>query len=123
MPKPALLLAWLLLGTSQLAAQTIDAGDVRLKLIGRIQSQFNTTSVDEAELLAAGVDVNPIPASTFEIRRLRFGAELEYQKWLTGKLELEYGMARLQMRDVYVNFGFDPRLNLRIGQFKKPFSR
>ena len=122
MPKPALLLAWLLLGTSQLAAQTIDAGDVRLKLIGRIQSQFNTTSVAEAELLAAGADVNPIPASTFEIRRLRFGAELEYQKWLTGKLELEYGMARLQMRDVYVNFGFDPRLNLRIGQFKKPFS-
>jgi hypothetical protein len=122
MRKPVLLLAWLLLGTSQLAAQTLDAGDVRLKLIGRIQSQFNTTSVDEAELLAAGADVNPIPASTFEIRRLRFGAELEYQEWLTGKLELEYAMARLQMRDVYVNFGFDPRLNLRIGQFKKPFS-
>lgn len=122
MRKPALLLACLFLGTSQLAAQTIDAGDVRLKLIGRIQSQFNTTSVDEAELLAAGADVNAIPASTFETRRLRFGAELEYQKWLTGKLELEYAMARLQMRDVYVNFGFDPRLNLRIGQFKKPFS-
>ena len=111
-----------ILSAPALSAQTIDAGDVRLKLIGRIQTQFNTTSVDEAELRAAGRDVDPIPASTFEIRRLRFGTELEYQKWLTGKLELEYAMARLQMRDAYVNFGFDPRLNLRVGQFKKPFS-
>lgn len=122
--RTSLLLAGtlLLLTGSSLTAQTIDAGDFRLKLIGRVQSQFNTTSIDEAELIAGGMDPGPIPASTFEIRRLRFGTEVEYQKWLTGKLELEFAMGRLQMRDVFVNFGFDPRLNLRVGQFKKPFS-
>ena len=103
------------------AAQSGES-DFQIKLIGRIQSQFNTTSVDEAELVAAGLNPSPIPSSTFEMRRLRFGAEAEYEKWLTGKLELELAMARLQMRDVFVNFGFDPRFNLRFGQFKKPFS-
>src|SRR5687768_15494132 len=100
----AITLAGLILGSaSQLAAQTIDAGDVKLKLIGRIQSQFNTTSVDEAALVAAGrAPSSAIPASTFEIRRVRFGAELEYEKWLTGKLEMEFAMARVQMRDMYV---------------------
>jgi hypothetical protein len=105
------------------SAQTIDAGDVKLKLIGRVQAQFNTTSVDEAELIAAGrAPATAIPASTFEIRRVRFGTELEYEKWLTGKLELEFAMARLQMRDMFINMNFDPRFNFRVGQFKKPFS-
>lgn len=105
-----------------LDAQTIEAGDLRVKLGGRIQSQFNTTSVDEAELIAAGLSPDPIPASTFEIRRLRFNADLAYREWLTGRIDLEFAIARLQMRDAFVNFGFDPRFELRIGHFKKPFS-
>jgi hypothetical protein len=32
------------------------------------------------------------------------------------------GMARLQIRDAFLNMGFDPRFQLRVGQFKKPFS-
>ncbi len=99
-----------------------NTGDVRIRLIGRIQSQFSTTSVDESELVAAGLNPSTIPATTFEMRRLRFGAELDYQKWLTGKAEVEMAMGRLQMRDAFVNFGFDPALNLRFGQFKKPYS-
>jgi hypothetical protein len=114
--------ALFMLAAPELTAQTIDAGDFRLKLIGRIQSQFNTTSINEVELVEGGLDPDPIPSSTFEIRRLRLGTELTYHEWLTGKLELEFAMARVQMRDVFVNFGFDPRLNLRVGQFKKPFS-
>jgi hypothetical protein len=104
-------------------AQTIDAGDLKLKMIGRVQTQFSTTSVDEAELVAAGrPPLTAIPSSMFEIRRIRFGAEVEYQKWLTGKIETELAMARLQIRDAFMNMGFDPRLQLRVGQFKKPFS-
>ena len=120
----AITLAGLIAGlASPVAAQTIDAGDVKLKVIGRIQSQFNTTSVDESDLVAAGrAPSTAIPSSTFEIRRVRFGAELEYEKWLTGKLEMEFAMARVQMRDMYVNMNFDPRFNVRFGQFKKPFS-
>ncbi len=120
----------LLLGTSavlsmsgSLAAQTIETGDVKLKLTGRVQTQFSTTSVAESELIAAGrVPASAIPASSFDIRRLRLGAEVEFQEWLTGKIEAELAMGRLQTRDAYMNLGFDPRWQLRIGQFKKPFS-
>lgn len=120
--KATALAAMLLTFAAPAAAQTIDAGDVKLKLIGRVQSQFNTTSVDEAELIEAGLAPSATPASTFEIRRVRFGAELEYEKWLTGKLEMEFAMARVQMRDMFLNMSFDPRFNVRVGQFKKPFS-
>lgn len=105
------------------AAQTIEAGDVKVRLLGRVQAQFSTTSVDEAELIAAGrAPASAVPASTFETRRIRFGAEVTFRDWLTGKIENEFGMARLQVRDAYLNMAFDPRLELRIGQFKKPFS-
>jgi hypothetical protein len=105
------------------AAQTTEAGDVKLRVFGRVQAQFNTTSVDEATLIAAGrPPILAVPASTFETRRIRFGAEVVFKDWLTGKLETELGMARLQIRDAYLNMGFDPRLEVRIGQFKKPFS-
>ena len=111
-----------LMGT-QAKAQTIDAGDIKLRLLGRVQTQFSTTSVEEAELIAAGrAPATAIPASMFETRRIRFGAEVEYKKWLVGKIETELGMARLQIRDAFMNMNFDPRLQLRVGQFKKPFS-
>ena len=103
-------------------AQTIKAGDVELRLLGRVQAQFSTTSVDEAELIAAGASVSAIPSTMFETRRIRFGAEVVFRDWLTGKLENEFGMARLQVRDAYLHMAFDPRFQLRVGQFKKPFS-
>lgn len=113
----------LLLWASQAAAQTLEAGPLRLKLIGRVQAQFSSTSVDEEALLAEGVGVtSAIPATLFETRRVRFGSELLYENWLTGKIELELGMARLNLRDVYVNLGIDSLFQLRIGQWKKPFS-
>jgi hypothetical protein len=109
--------------TGSLHAQTIEAGALKLKLLGRVQTQFSTTSVDEAALLAAGrAPASAIPSSMFETRRIRFGAEAEYDKWLVGKLETELGMARLQIRDAFLNMAFAPQAQLRVGQFKKPFS-
>ncbi len=115
------LVAILLLGANA-SAQTIENGSIKLRLTGRVQAQFSTTSVSEEELLAAGQSVSPIPSSMFETRRIRFGAVAEFDDWLTGKLEAELGMARLQIRDAYLNMGFTPALQLRVGQFKKPFS-
>jgi hypothetical protein len=103
--------------------QTIDSKDVKFRVLGRVQAQFSTTSVDENELIALGrPPLAAIPASMFETRRIRFGAEATFKDWLTGKLETEVGMARLQIRDAFLNMAFDPALQLRIGQFKKPFS-
>src|SRR5688500_3094182 len=106
--------------TGSLHAQTIESGPVKLKLLGRVQTQFSTTSVDEEELLAAGrAPSAAIPSSMFETRRIRFGAELEFDKWLVGKLETELGMARLQIRDAFLNMAFSPHAQVRVGQFKK----
>lgn len=112
----------LVLSTTVLSAQQVTSGAVRLRLSGRVQAQFNTTSVDEDELRAFGLNPAPVPTTTFEIRRARLGAEVEYSDLISGKAELDFAMGRIQMRDVYVNFDFDEKLRLRVGQMKRPFS-
>jgi hypothetical protein len=105
-----------------LSAQQPPSSTIKAQLIARIQVQYSTTSVDEAELIAAGRTVGAIPSTMFEVRRARFGASLSFSDWLTGELETEVAMARLQMRNMYANMAFAPELELRVGQFKKPFS-
>ena len=110
-------------GRSPLAAQVIEAGGLKLKLGGRAQTQFSTTNVSAQELIDEGFpQSSPIPAFNFEIRRLRVATELEFQKWLTGKIEMEFAMAQVHMREVWMNLGIFPEFQLRFGQFKKPFS-
>ncbi|MGQ0561560.1 MAG: porin [Gemmatimonadota bacterium] len=108
--------------SAPLRAQSIQAGSVKLKLGGRAQMQFSTTSVDEQELRAAGLSPGAIPATLFETRRVRLATELEYDEWIDGKIEAELAMGRLRLRDTYMNLGFAPAFQLRVGQFKKPFS-
>lgn len=112
----------LIVSATGLVGQQVTSGAVRLRLTGRVQAQFNTTSVDEEELRSLGAEPTPIPGTTFEIRRARLGADVEYNDMVTGKVELEFAMARLLMRDVYANLNFDPRLQLRMGHMKRPFS-
>lgn len=114
----ALLLACLV---APLTAQQT-ASPIKAQLFARIQLQYSTSSVDEGELIAAGRSPAAIPSSMFEVRRVRFGASLTLSDWLTGELETELAMARLQMRNMYANFAFAPEFELRVGQFKKPFS-
>ena len=112
-----------LFSVSGVTAQTLEAGPLKLKLGGRVQAQFSTTSVDEEELIAAGRrPLLPIASTMFETRRIRLQTDLEYGDMITGKIELEFGMARLQVRETYFNMRFDPALQFRFGQWKKPFS-
>lgn len=122
MTKTLNLLVALLLPAG-VAAQAVEAGGLRLKLGGRMQAQWSTTSVDEAELIARGRRPSAaIPSSMFETRRVRLASELAYGDMVTGKIEAELGMARLFLRDVWMNLGIDPVFQLRFGQYKKPFS-
>ncbi|MEX2281704.1 MAG: porin [Gemmatimonadota bacterium] len=110
--------------SSGVTAQTIEAGALKLKLGGRVQAQFSTTSVDESELIEAGRRPSaPIPSSMFETRRIRLQTDLEYGDMITGKIELEFGMARVQVRETYFNMRLDPAFQFRFGQWKKPFSQ
>jgi hypothetical protein len=113
------LLGW----TGAAAAQTPTTRELTVRVGGRVQAQFSTTSISEADLIANETPPSsPIPSSLFETRRVRLGAELDYGDAVTGKLEMEYAMARLALRDTWMNVELDPALQLRVGQFKKPFS-
>ena len=116
---PSLLVLSLVLA-ARVDAQTVEAGPLTLKLKGRINYQFNTTSVDDAELAAQGLNV-AVPSSTFELRRLRVGTAFEYEDWLNGEIELDVAGGRVQARNAFMNFGFAPAFQVRAGQFKKPF--
>lgn len=95
---------------------------IKAQIIGRAQIQYSTSSVDEAELVAAGRKPSAIPPLLFEIRRARMGANVSFNDWLTGEVDAEVAMARLAMRNVMINMKLRPEFEVRMGQFKKPFS-
>lgn len=92
------------------AAQSVEAGPVRVDVGGRVQVQFNTTDLDGE------------PFSTFETRRIRAAFELEIEEWITGKVEPDFAGGGISLKDAWVNLDVDPRFQLKAGHFKKPFS-
>lgn len=110
----------LLLGAQGVSAQKvrIEAGPVELSLGGRVQFQYNTTSVSAED---AGETPGPA-SSTFETRRVRLAAELAIDEWITGLIEPDFAMGRLQIRQAWIDLGFSDAIALRAGQYKKPFS-
>src|SRR5687767_3927255 len=91
-------LCWVLAcATAAGAAQGVSSEDISIRWNGRIQSQFNTTSVD-----ADDVDGDEVVSSTFELRRVRLAALLAIREWITGTIEIEYAMAQLHMRNVWL---------------------
>jgi len=99
------------------AAQRIEAGDLTLRFSMRAQTQFNTTSVDDDEI------GKPIAWSTFETRRMRIGIEAEFCDWLSAMIEPDFALGQLELKDAWINWALDPAIEVRFGQFKKPFSR
>jgi Phosphate-selective porin O and P len=94
---------------------------VAVRLTGRMQFQFNTTSVSESDLNAG--QSTSIAGSSFETRRVRLAAHIDINDWITGLIEPDYALGKLQIRQAYMNLAIDPAFELRMGQFKKPFSQ
>jgi hypothetical protein len=92
-------------------------GPVRATLGGRVNYQWNSTSVDQS---AAGTAA-PIARSTFEQRRVRLSADVQVADWIRGRIEPEFAMGRLTMRNAWMSFELDTLLVVRAGQMKKPF--
>ncbi|HSJ25561.1 MAG TPA: porin [Longimicrobiales bacterium] len=93
------------------------AGPVRATLGGRLHYQWNSTSVDQAETGGGA----PIATSTFEQRRVRMTVDVAVGDWMSGRIEPEFTMGRLGVRQAWVAFELDSLLVLRAGQVKKPF--
>lgn len=96
----------MLLQVPAAAAQDVP---VRVELTGRLQSQFHTSSVDDA-------------ASTFEMRRVRVGAEVTIGDAMRGMIEPEYALGNLKLRQAWLEYDVADWMSVRAGQFKKPFS-
>lgn len=102
--------------TGEATAQ-VALGDVTLDFTGRAQIQFSTTSVDEDDVTAE----LRVPTTTFETRRIRLGAEIAFQEWLTAEIEADLGGTGARLSDGYVAVALADALVLTAGQFKKPF--
>lgn len=102
-----------LLASADAHAQAVP---VTVDLTGRMQFQWNSTSVEDGEFDA------PLASHTFETRRVRLGADVRVGEWIRGFIEPEYALGRLSLRQAWMSLELDPRLVLRAGQFKKPFS-
>lgn len=116
MPAPRLLAAsvlFALAAAAPAAAQgfTVATPDssARITFNGRIQSIFNTTSVDDE------------PVARMELRRVRLEANLFFGRLVQAKIQPEYAGSRVSLRDAYVRFNIDPALQLWAGQAHRPF--
>lgn len=105
----AILGSAVLLMPASAAAQLRVPDDVTLRLSGRLHAQFNTTSVD-AE-----------PASEFLVRRARLTLEIGVGKYLSGKIEPDFGEGELDLKDAWARLELHPAFNIQAGQFKRPF--
>lgn len=76
---------------------------------GRVQTVFNTTSVDD------------LPAAQTELRRVRLEANLQLGDLVYGRIQPEFAGSRVTLKDAYVRLNFDPALQLWAGQAHRPF--
>ncbi|MFQ5690866.1 MAG: porin [Gemmatimonadota bacterium] len=87
----------------------LQSNATEITLTGRVQTQFNTTSVSE-EL-----------ASEFLLRRVRLTAEVEVGDFISGKVQPDFGEGDVNLKDAWLRLNFGRGLRLKFGQFKRPF--
>lgn len=104
----AMTLGALVVTGAPLAAQTLEAGALQVRFTGRLQFQYNTSSV-------------PAQAGTFEMRRARQAVRLTIDEWINGHLEADFAQGRLALKNAFMELAVSPGLNVRFGQYKMPF--
>jgi len=84
-----------------------------LTLSGRVHAQFHTTSVTDHT-----------PSSTFFVRRARLKATYVNESGnMKGVVQYEMGEGSPKLKDGYVDLKVREGVRVKMGQFKKPFSR
>jgi len=98
-------------GVARVAAAQVELKSraLEITLTGRLQTQFNSTSVSGER------------ASEFLIRRARLTAEIVVSDLVHGKVQPDFGEGRLALKDAYMQLRFSPALRTTFGQFKRPF--
>ncbi|HEU0300993.1 MAG TPA: porin, partial [Longimicrobium sp.] len=81
----------------------------RITFGGRVQTIFNTTSVEDE------------PETQMELRRVRLEANLQLNRVVSGRIQPDFAGNRVSLKDVYVRFTLDPALQIWAGQAHRPF--
>jgi len=89
----------------------VDVGGVELTFGGRLQTQLNTTSIDDVE------------GSELIIRRARLELEAKINDLITLVIEPDFAGDEVELKDTWIQLDFDPALQLLAGRSKRPFSR
>jgi hypothetical protein len=72
------------IGLAAVGAAPVRAQDTQVRVSGRVQVQYNTTSVGERDV--GDPATLSIAATTFETRRVRLGVRLTIDEWITWML-------------------------------------
>src|SRR5262249_8915678 len=90
-------------------------GIFQVELGGRIQSDFDASEASARTLTGTRL------GSQFLVGRARLEVDGRFFRWVTFKIEADFTDSQ-PLRDVYLDFGLVPEVQLRGGQFKVPFS-
>lgn len=82
----------------------------KLTLTGRIQAQWEHTSVEDYS-----------PSTSFSIRRARIKADFTHGA-LKGRIQYDFGRGRASAQDVYIDWKLADAVSVKMGQYKMPFS-
>lgn len=99
-----------------LRIQTKDK-DYAYKIAGRLQLDSHTYSYPSEGLFSATDEHNQF----FDVRRARLELTAKMARYYTGKIAVDFAV-EAELKDAYLNLGYFPGAQFRIGQFVYPFS-
>ncbi len=91
-------------------AAKLKTGAAEIEISGRVQTQFNTTTV-EGE-----------PPSRLFLRRVRLEVAVKVNDLVSGEIQPDFADDDLSLKDAFLRFSFSPDFQLLIGQAFLPFS-
>lgn len=93
----------------QQPAPTFTVNGMEVTLGARLQTQFNTSSVDS------------VPATDWFLRRARVELSTRYGPVIAGKLQVDFAGNRAALKDAFVRLNLHPALNVLAGNAHRPF--
>jgi hypothetical protein len=83
---------------------------LEIEVGGRMQMQFNTTSVESE------------PETEWLLRRVRLEAKVKVNDLVSGKIQPDFAGDRVRLKDAYLKLTFSPAFQVLAGQAYRPFS-
>jgi hypothetical protein len=93
----------------QQPAPTFTVNGMEVTLGARLQTQFNTSSVDS------------VPATDWFLRRARVELSTRYGPVVAGKLQVDFAGNRVTLKDAFVRLNLHPALSVLAGNAQRPF--